>query len=212
MTKNTWKNNFLNPTRDEKIMTSSWGNLQEFNSPNLSGIYFQAEMSNIRGAKLNLVTWYRKTLTQFASQFSGFALSIVSVTRFLLSYLQEHEQTNAMLNSLYGDVSEVGERPPRKDSSVYGHYWATKTFEKRVKGRKELNSNYFAKSLFWSLENLCCCLKSCWSRVGWIRNGTNKQRKIQIAMDRLCKEQDIQHLIEMNRTTRIIHKATFLRR
>ena len=117
-----------------------------------------------------------------------------------------------MLNKLYGDAGKSGNRASVKDKTKYGHTWATQTFEKRVKDRLELSGSYFVNLFFWILSNVCCCLLPCINRKLCLRNGINKHRKFNIALERLSKEQDIQYLIEMNRVTRLLHKATFLKR
>ena len=38
----------------------------------------------------------------------------------------------------------------------------------------------------------------------------DRYKKFQLALERLLQEQDIQYMIEMNRVTRVLHKATFL--
>ena len=40
----------------------------------------------------------------------------------------------------------------------------------------------------------------------------DKYRKFELAVQRLSKEQDIQYIIEMNRITRLLHKAFFFAR
>ena len=117
-----------------------------------------------------------------------------------------------MLNSLYGDIGEATERAPSKDTTQYGKYWATKTFEKNIKGRRELSTSYLTNLFFSAIVNLCCCFRTCYNRVAWIRNGTNKNRKFRLGLERLSGEQDIQYLIEMNRISHLLHKTLFLSR
>ncbi len=40
----------------------------------------------------------------------------------------------------------------------------------------------------------------------------DRNRKFEIAMERLSQEQDIQNLIQLNRITRLLHKSNFLTR
>ena len=39
-----------------------------------------------------------------------------------------------------------------------------------------------------------------------------RHQKLELALERLSKEQDIQYIIEMNRISRLVHKAVFLNR
>ena len=149
---------------------------------------------------------------QFASEFAAFSLSIIAVFTFVLRFSQSHKYSSAMLDSLYGDIGEATDRVPSKNTIQYGRYWATKTFEKNIKGRRELNTSYLSNLFFSAIVNLCCCLRTCCNRVAWIRNGTNKNRKFKLGLERLSGEQDIQHLIEMNRVSRLLHKTAFLSR
>lgn len=159
------------------------------------------------------VHWYRTSFGSFASEFAALALSIISVAEFVLSFSQNHEQNNAMLSTLYGDTSELTNRAQTSDNRRYGAIWATKTFEKKIKSRRELSfSCYLTYLLFWISTNMCCCFRTCCNRVNYLRNGASKFKKFNLALDRLNKEQDIQYLIEMNRVSRLLHKATLLTR
>ena len=117
-----------------------------------------------------------------------------------------------MLNSLYGDGDAAGERASTRDSTQYSSFWATKTFERRVKNRRELNTNFFVYVFFWGVQNLCCCCRNRCLRFRWIYEGTGRYEKFNLALARLSKEHDIQHLIEMNRIARLLHKSVFLTR
>ena len=117
-----------------------------------------------------------------------------------------------MLNTLYGDDGNMGDRVYSRDSTEYGSHWATKTYEKRIKKRRELNTRFWGFIFFWTLDSLCCCLKNYCSRRKCIKRGLLKYRKFNLALLRLSDEQDIQYLIGMNRISSLLHKMTFLTR
>ena len=58
---------------------------------------------------------YRTFFGEFVTEFAAFALSIISVTKYALSFSQEHEQRSAVLNTLFGDASESA---PTKDQTT----------------------------------------------------------------------------------------------
>ena len=96
-----------------------------------------------------------------------------------------------MLDYLYGDDGNLGDRVSTRDHTEYGTYWASKTFEKRVKTRVELSNNFCCNIFFCIVTSMCCCFKSCCNRLDWIRRGTVNYRKYLLAVERLSKEQDI---------------------
>ena len=59
---------------------------------------------------------------------------------------------------------------------------------------------------------MCCCFRTCCNRNLWIRKGTAKYLKFQLALERLSKEGDIQYIIEMNRISSLLHRINFLGR
>ena len=82
-----------------------------------------------------------------------------------------------MLKSLYSDNGNTGNRVKTKDETEYGKYWALKTFEKSLTGRRALEMSYCSKLVFWIITSCCCCLKSCCYRVTWIRDGSLRYLK-----------------------------------
>ena len=93
-----------------------------------------------------------------------------------------------MLKSLYGDDGNLGDRVSKQNDTEYDIYWASKTFEQRVKNRLELSINYLSNIFFYVKTSLCCCFRSCCNRVDWIRKGSLKYRKFHLALERLSKE------------------------
>ena len=96
-----------------------------------------------------------------------------------------------MVDKLYGDDNDLGERVFTEDDTEYGTKWASKTFKKLVKSRIEIRNNYCFYLFFWIKTSMCCCFRNCCNRFEWIRKGTVKYRKFLIALERLSKEQDI---------------------
>ena len=117
-----------------------------------------------------------------------------------------------MLEQLYGGDGDLGDRVSTQDGTEYGTYWATKTFEKHVNSRTELNNNFCFNLFFCIVISICCCFRGCCNRMDWIRRGKVKYHQFQLALERLSKEQDIQYIIEMNRISRLLHKINFLTR
>jgi len=74
-----------------------------------------------------------------------------------------------------------------------------------------LRISYLVSTFYFVLLNLCGCFQFC-CRRSYVGHGAKKYRKFQLALERLNHEQDIQYLIEMNRVTRLLHKAKFLTR
>ena len=115
-----------------------------------------------------------------------------------------------MLDQLYGEMGDA--RMPRSDTTQYSKSWAMKAFKKRLIGRRDLNTPYYTYRFFHCIINACCCFNRCLSKLTWIRNGINKYHKFELALERLSKEVDIQYLVEMNRVSRLVHKACFFHR
>ena len=116
-----------------------------------------------------------------------------------------------MLKRLYGH-SEETDRVRVSSDIQYESYYAVDTFEDHLKERKEFKMNFFSNILFLVIGKFCCCLHTCCNRRISIRRGSNKYKKFMQAIQRLSKEQDIQHMIEMNRISRLLHKMNFLQR
>ena len=95
------------------------------------------------------ILWSRTYFVQYVSSFSGLALSIYATTKFIMSFFYDHQQNKSMLDQLYGDDSDLGQRVSTRDDTEYGTYWASKTFEKRVKSRIEIRNNYCFNLFFW---------------------------------------------------------------
>mmetsp|Transcript_43071 Transcript_43071/g.56986 ORF Transcript_43071/g.56986 Transcript_43071/m.56986 type:complete len:84 (+) Transcript_43071:414-665(+) len=83
-----------------------------------------------------------------------------------------------MLNSLYGETDSDDRSVARSDLN-YSAYYAKKTFEGLVKGRKDLDGNFCSYIFYSVLFNLCCCFKSCLMRHSTcIRSRWKKYAKI----------------------------------
>jgi hypothetical protein len=88
-----------------------------------------------------------------------------------------------------------------------------KLFRTALEGRSPLNINYFGYCLVYYFNILCCCMTGfCRDKSYRCRKRLDKVQKFKIAFDRLSGEQDIQNLIQMNRVTRLLHKARFAAR
>ena len=111
------------------------------------------------------------------SDFSGVALSVYAIAYFFMSFFYNHQQNKSMLNTLYGDDGNLGDRVPTRNNTEYGTFWATKSFEKRLKSRIELKNNFCFNLIFGTITSMCCCFKTCCNRVSWIRKGTVKYKK-----------------------------------
>ena len=159
------------------------------------------------------VTWYRLHFHQLLSNFAGLAISILKSVKFAMNFLQNHQQNKSMLSSLYGDDGGTDDHGSSQDGKKQGdEQQAAKTFEKRVKNRIDFSNSFCFYQFFRLIKSVCCCFKDRCNRVEWIRKGSLKHRKFQLALERLSKERDIQYIIEMNRISRLLHRLKFLSR
>ena len=82
-----------------------------------------------------------------------------------------------MLDNLYIEAADSTERVEKLDDAQYLPDFAIKTFEERVKARRQLSSNYFFSLFLKVLTYLCCCLKRCWSIPAFMRTRIEKHYK-----------------------------------
>ena len=106
-----------------------------------------------------------------------------------------------MIRKLYGESkSRV-----KKQGEVVDSETAKASFAQQLKERQEFTSNYVSYIFYSTFGGICCC-----SSMQFFKKKLDRYKKFQLALERLLQEQDIQYMIEMNRVTRVLHKATFL--
>eukprot|EP00354_Favella_ehrenbergii_P009025 CAMPEP_0170465654 /NCGR_PEP_ID=MMETSP0123-20130129/9919_1 /TAXON_ID=182087 /ORGANISM="Favella ehrenbergii, Strain Fehren 1" /LENGTH=238 /DNA_ID=CAMNT_0010731609 /DNA_START=842 /DNA_END=1558 /DNA_ORIENTATION=+ len=119
----------------------------------------------------------------------------------------------AMIRKLYGETKESARSRSQMNHAgdVIDEEAAKKAFEEHVKSRQEFSSNYLSY-LFYTgfLNSICCCLQGLCLRNSYFETKINRYQKFEIALQRLTQEQDIQYMIEMNRISRLLHKASLI--
>ena len=121
-----------------------------------------------------------------------------------------------MLKKLYGEERKMtcGEAEKSDEAAVLegesrNDDIPRDVFKSKLERRKDFEFDYWTYILVYWLQSCCCCLLSC-CKSRWLRQRIDSYQKFNVAQERLNKEQDIQHLIKMNRITRLIHKVRFL--
>lgn len=208
---NEFQESFFYQSSDN-IVNTTWIKVEQ--EKNLAGNLNYYAMYSLGGEptqERSRIIWYRINIWGFLSSFGGLVTSIFGIASAIMSSFNNYEENKAMLSRLYGH-SEDTDRVKTDSDIEYGTYYATRTFEDHVKGRRELSNSYFSILLFKFLTSCCCCFQTCCSRVLCIKRGENRYRKYELALKRLSKEQDIQYFIEMNRISRLLHKMNLLQR
>ena len=82
-----------------------------------------------------------------------------------------------------------------------------------ISKREEFEVNFLGQLVFGSFMSLCCdCFKRFCAKCRFCERQLAKYEKFQISLERLSKEQDIQHFIALNRLSHLVHKTFFLTR
>ena len=111
-----------------------------------------------------------------------------------------------MIATLYGEADSekaLGLDPNQRTT------YAKARFQERMLARREFSANYISYLIHTSIIALWCCFRRCCGRSAHCSRRIKKYRKFQVALSRLGYERDIQHMLELNRVSRLIHKATF---
>ena len=111
-----------------------------------------------------------------------------------------------MVYTLYGEAET--ERALDMDRNQRASY-AKARFKERMHARREFTATYVSYLFQSLLIAFWCCFRHCCGRSTFCSRRVKKYRKFKLALSRLEYEHDIQHMIEMNRVSRLLHKATF---
>ena len=166
-----------------------------------------------QGDEKHKTVWDQDHFFAYLSNIGGLFTSILAGARFLISGYQEFVSQKSMLMRLYGEedfsqarreaaTTEFDEKQPTKPKEI---------LQAKIEKRQDFNASYCFFTIVSFFKLCCCCFKSCCCK-GRCRRHMDSHRKFQIAQERLDNEQDIQHLIEMNRVTRLLHKVRFQER
>ena len=118
----------------------------------------------------------------------------------------------SLLKRLYGEESPEEKRDDDcHDLSRARKKTMKENLRDKIEKRKDFNASYCIYVLVSCFKSLCCCFTKCCSTAR-CRRHLESHKKMQIAQDRLNLEHDIQHLIEMNRATRLLYKTRFFTR
>lgn len=172
---------------------------------------------------ISFQTWYRSQyFFEFLAELGGLYLSWLRVMTVLFVSYNAFIQQQSMLKRLYWltDLSQVTKEPIKlnqdsddEEADKQDAITNSKLFKTALEGRSSITVNYFSYLFVYYLNNLCCCFATCCQRnsSSWTKR-LKKYKKFDLAFERLKGEQDIQYLIQMNRVTRLLHKARFMSR
>ena len=107
------------------------------------------------------------------------------------------------------DETKLSEEASELDGESKNNDIPREVFKSKLERRKDFEFDYWTYIFVFWLQSCCCCLLSC-CKSRRLRQRIDSYNKFNVAQERLNKEQDIQHLIKMNRITRLIHKVRFL--
>ena len=130
----------------------------------------------------------------------------------ILSY-QGFVAQKSLLKRLYGEEDDL-DRGQQEQSSAEskdpGRISSKDALRAKIEKKKDFSTSYCLFTVISCFKCFCCCFVSrCYARC---RRRLDSHKKFHIAQKRLQKEYDIQHLIEMNRITRLLHKTQLLPR
>ena len=156
-----------------------------------------------------MTRWTQLYFTEYLSRIGGLFTALLAIARFAVSGYQRFVASKSMLKRLYGEEDFIAADETRKSMQLQPQT-PKETLRAKIEKTKDFNASYCAFMMVACFKALCCCFKPCCR--GKCRRHLDSHRKFQIAQERLSSEVDIQHMIEMNRVTRLIHKAHFLQR
>lgn len=126
---------------------------------------------------------------------------------FLGSY-QGFVAQKSILKRLYGEEDLYAKARRTLDAQQISEPEFKEILRAKIEKRKDFNARYCSYTIISLAKAICCCL-ACGFRTGKCRRLLDSHKKFEIAKERLKMEVDIQHIIEMNRVTRLLHKARF---
>ena len=113
------------------------------------------------------------------------------------------------MNKLYGESDRQHERLKTvSDNNAY----AKRAMREHIKTRNELMNSFWSHIFVTMAKSFCCCFQKCCMRLRCYNARYQHYQKFLIALERLTSEKDIQHVIEMNRVNKLLHKVNFLPR
>lgn len=147
--------------------------------------------------------WTQKYVLDFLAEVGGIITSLLAGTSFFVTKYQQFVSEKSMLKRLYGEEQS----PPAldDDASDKGQQQSSKEkFKDKLDRRKELEASFCQYTLFSCLK-LLCCARCCKPQL-------ERNKKFEVALERLNKERDVQFLIQVNRVTKLLQKTKILPR
>ena len=133
--------------------------------------------------------------------------------RIVLSGHHAFFMMRAMTNTLYSQAdSDLRDRASFVSPAVITDEQAKEAIAQQVRCQRDFSGNYFSYTFQTMILPLLCGLSSCLKRSNRCKRRINNYKKLQLVQERLMHEHDIQEIIAMNRVTKLIHKAWFLKR
>mmetsp|Transcript_42394 Transcript_42394/g.55892 ORF Transcript_42394/g.55892 Transcript_42394/m.55892 type:complete len:156 (-) Transcript_42394:477-944(-) len=144
---NTLNDNFFYSSFDKVVNTTSMSVIEAKDQEDKAKFYAKYSIGGELISKKSRTIWYCTGFLEFLATFGGLATSVLAGASVLVTSFESHEQSRAMLLRLYWHAE--GEERVKKDSDIqYGAYYATKSFEEHVRGRRELDNSYIS-ALFY---------------------------------------------------------------
>ena len=163
-----------------------------------------------------MTNWTRQYLKDYLAYCYTLFASVIAGTAFIISGYQRLAADKSMLKKLYGIKDTPTDNRASIEAEEQQHKDSPRAkFRESLEERKEFRVKYCCFRLITLFKALCCCLVPYCGRstqAGMCRRQLDSQTKFLVAQKRLQKEQDIQYLIEMNRVSRLLHKARFMPR
>ncbi len=159
------------------------------------------------GPSLATTTWFRKYFVEFVSETGGLIVSVLSFASVIMRGYEEFNSKNRMIRTLFHD-SSTKRYNPNKEKKL-DHEKAKDRVQKHLSSTKKLKVNFCGYLTAMMMPYLCFFLHYPLLKTNCYKRYVTKYKKLEEAKIRLADEQDVVHLIELSRVSRLLKKVEF---
>lgn len=149
------------------------------------------------------IQWSKTTILSALAQVGAQALSLIAITKFLLSHYEEFSYHMDALKSLYFEQ--------RQEEDSYEQDWRN-DLTKKFKSREPFEFSYWSQCAAGLAGFFCCCfgerLKSC----RWYKRQTDQIAKFNLARHKFNSEIDLKSILVTQRISKLIAKLKTTKR
>ena len=155
-----------------------------------------------------MTKWTQNYFSDYLSDIGGLFASLMAGASLALGSYQSFVAHKSILKRLYGEEDLYASARRTLNAKQISEPESKEILRAKIEKRKDFNARFCSYTIISFAKAICCCFAPC-CRTGKCRRLLDSHKKFEIAKERLKTECDIQNMIEMNRVTRLLHKARF---